>query len=229
MKLEDGDLERLRRGFAAGVSAPSSPSVHCPESGLIWEAVAGRLAGARVAEIVDHTVTCGSCAEAWRLAMVLVADSGMKRANEPVRKVLGGPWLTGRWAMLAATAATLLLAISLVHLLRAPIGGPETPVYRGATGPQEITSTIPEETVLPRSRFHLRWSAGPEGTRYDLRVASEELVVLATARGLTTPEYVVPESSFAGLSPASRIVWQVEAVFADGTHVSSNTFFVRVE
>lgn len=229
MKLEDGDLVRLRHGFAAGGGAPIPPSAHCPESGLIWEAVAGRLAGERVAEIVDHTVTCGSCAEAWRLAMVLVAESGMRRADEPVREVLRGPWIVGRWAMLAATAATLLLALSLVHFLRPPIADPATPVYRAGTGSREITTPIPEEALLPRSSFHLRWSEGPDGTRYDLRVASEELVVLATARGLATSEYVVPASAFAGLSPASRIAWQVEAVFADGTRASSTTFFVRVE
>ena len=54
----------------------------------------------------------------------------------------------------------------------------------------------------------------------------EALAELASAEGLPSPQFQVPAPALAGLPPGSRLYWQVTAVLADGTRVTSPTFSV---
>ena len=74
----------------------------------------------------------------------------------------------------------------------------------------------------------LRWSAGPEGARYDVRVTDTALRAIAGAAALSEPEYQVPLESLADLADGDRILWQVETVLPDGSRSTSETFSARI-
>jgi hypothetical protein len=75
----------------------------------------------------------------------------------------------------------------------------------------------------------LRWSPVPGAESYDVRISTEDLRRLVlTAQSLKTASYAIPESALAGLPPGSKLLWQVDAVFPDGSRRSSATFGVEV-
>jgi len=130
------------------------------------------------------------------------------------------------WGFAAAAAAVAFVALTLqIRQPTAPIEEP--PSYR-AVVEEAVQSMLPEGVRLPRDAFVLRW-AGPEGARYDVQVATEDLRVLAKARGIEATEYRVPEERLRDLAPGARIVWQVEAVFSDGSRITSVSFVAELE
>ena len=212
MRIEnDIDIARLREAFAApiGETVTEHPA---PET--IWSAVRGELPPDQVREVVEHTALCADCAEDWRLAAAFEQESGRAAAAAPPRRasvVRRGPWLA------AAAAVIALVAVGLNQGLWRQ----EDPVYREG-GRQVVTSQT--EASLPRENALLRWSAGPEGSTYDLLVSSEDLEVLASAKDLTAPRYRVPPTAFRDLPARSPILWRVETVLPDGGRRSSPTF-----
>ena len=76
--------------------------------------------------------------------------------------------------------------------------------------------------------FRLRWTPAPAGSRYDVRVTTEDLRVIATANDLVAAEFALEPGQLAGLVPGSRVLWQVDAVLPGGARVSSPTFVVTV-
>jgi hypothetical protein len=193
----------------------------CSEEDLerIWRAVAGELPAAERRELVDRLATDPACAEAWRVADELWRASegeGTATAVQP-----GRSW-TPSWL---AAAAVLLLGVSIglvSWLNRLP--GDE---FRDPGG-YEIVSLVPSET-LPRETFRLRWTPGPQGSRYQVRVTTEDLRVLATAEDLTMPELVVERDQLASLPRGARVLWQVDVALPSGERVSSPTFAARVQ
>ena len=53
--------------------------------------------------------------------------------------------------------------------------------------------------------------------------------VLATARDQPKAEYRVPAAALAGLPPGARLLWQVDAVYPDGSRRTSPTFTATVQ
>jgi hypothetical protein len=166
--------------------------------------------------LVDHTSACGACAEAWRLAMDLSRE--LPSASRPWHK---------SFAPLAAAAVLVLALAGGVWLFWAP-RPVEAPGFRGGEAPV-IRSLLREDAALPRSDFRLRWSPGPDGSRYDVRVTTESLQVLAGGQRLAEPSFLVPESALAPLPKDSRILWRVEAVLPGGERAASATFVTRLE
>ena len=207
--------EQLREAFQAQRAAATPPDA-CPPAAEIWSAVRGELTAEQRRALIDHTSACGACAEAWRLAMDVSRD--------PIST--HRPWWR-TFAPLAAAAALILALGGGLWLWRAP-GPVDTPGFRGGDAPV-IRSLVPEGKALPRQDFRLRWSEGPEGSNYDVRVTTESLQVLAGGRRLAEPSFLVPESALAPLPKDSKILWRVEAVLPDGERVASPTFVTRLE
>jgi hypothetical protein len=211
--------ESLREAFRA--LADTSRET-CSEQDLerIWRAVAGELPAAERREVVDQLATDPACAEAWRVADELWrASQGESTisAAPPVR-LWTRPWL--------ATAAVLVLgvAIGLFSLLNRPQGDE----FRNLRG-YVVDSRVPSETLLPREAFRLQWTPAPQGSRYQVRVTTDDLRVLATAEDLTVPELVVERERLTSLPSGARVLWQVDAALPSGERVSSQTFVVRVQ
>jgi hypothetical protein len=92
-----------------------------------------------------------------------------------------------------------------------------------------IESAVDEGTPLAREQCVLRWSAGPEGTHYDVRVMTAKLEPLVKREGIERPQFVVPEEALEGVSSGQRILWHVTARLPDGRRVESDTFFAEIE
>ena len=209
----DGD-ERLRAAFQARRTTATHES--CPAAAELWSAVRGEGTLESRRALIDHTSACGACAEAWRLAKDVSRDLASARR----------PWQRS-FAPLAAAAALVLALGGGVWLYWVP-RNVEAPVFRGGEAPV-IRSLVREDEALPRRDFRLRWSSGPDGSRYDVRVTTESLQVLAGGQRLAEPSFLGPESALAALPKDSRILWRVEVTLPDGERVASPTFVTRLE
>ena len=194
----------------------------CSEQDMerIWRAVAGELPAAERRELVDRIATDPACAEAWR-----VADD-LWRASQGEGATGAAPLVRSWTRSWLAAAAVLMLGVSigLVSYLNRPQGDE----FRDLHG-YVVDSQVPSETLLAREAFRLRWTPAPEGSRYHVRVTTEDLRVLATAEDLTVPELVVGPERLTSLPPGARVLWQVDVALPSGERVSSHTFVVRVQ
>jgi hypothetical protein len=218
-----GSDERLADAFQA---LGDTDSADVPEDlrDRIWLAVSGALSPEERRDLVERTATDPGCAEAWRVA------SEMWRASQA--RAVGGsavaaPGLTRRWTprWLAMAAALLLVSAIGVISLRNQRSGDE---FRASSG-FIVESLVPADMALPRDAFRLRWTPGPEGSRYQLRATTEDLQVLATAADLTAPEFVIERAVLSGLPGGASVFWQVDVSQPNGERLTSSTFITRVE
>jgi hypothetical protein len=208
-------IDRFRDAWKAPAAGPPPPD-H-PETEAIWDAATGRLDAEATAQVVDHLAQCSDCAEEWRLALALDKE----RLGEPAPSGTVVPlplrpgrstWWDPRWA---AAAALVVAAIGLtVFLPKSPTG--DSVAYRGTDRPQ-IESLVRDNAPVTRAGFKLEWKPVPRAVTYDLVLQTSGLDEVLRVTGLTKPEYDVPKEKLEPLRPASHLVWQVEAVFPDGT------------
>jgi hypothetical protein len=218
MSGDDVVSERLRDAYGALLQEGALPGPDCADPERIWAAVRGDLARAEARALIDHALACPACGAAWRLARELAAEAG----GSP--EVAGTRWEGRRWLALAAAAIVVALIPVGLYLRRAP----GTPAYRDE-GRVEIRSLIPEGRLLPRRDFLLRWTPGPHGARFTLRVVRPDLSVVANTKGLKSPEYLVPPEVLRDLPPGQVLYWQVEAHLEDGSRLVSGMFSVQLE
>jgi hypothetical protein len=210
---------RLRRAFTGLAERPGA-EVSDDLRERIWLAVSGELPPVERRDLVERLAWDPACAEAWRVAHELwrASQESIEPAVVPTR--------TTRWTSpwLAAAAAVLIATVGVVSLLdRSPIDE-----YRTSPG-YTVASLVPDEMPLPRDAFRLRWTPGPDGSRYQVRVTTEDLRVLATAADLTVAELVVEPAALASLPDGATVFWQVDVSSPDGERITSRTFVVRVQ
>jgi hypothetical protein len=211
--------EKLRQAFQA-LGGTSASECSDEELDRIWRAVSGELPAAERRELVARMATDPAFAEAWR-----VAEELWRASREEVQAGAEGgvrPW-TRSWF---AAAAVLLLAVGAGLVVRfASMAGDE---FRDP-GRYVVESLVTPDATLSRDAFRLRWTPGPQGSRYDVRVTTEDLRPLATVTDLTTPELVVEGDRLSTVASGARILWQVEVALPEGERVSSQTFVARVD
>jgi hypothetical protein len=224
-------IDRLRAAWQAPAVGP--PPADHPDPEKIWDAAAGRLAPEVTARLVDHLALCAECAEEWRLALALEREKLDDTAGSgtvvplPLRPARSS-WWDPRWA---AAAALLVGALGFaVFLPKSPPA--DDPGYRGtgdrpvpdasspaapsATG-SFIESLVRDNAPVTRKGFKLAWKPVQGAVSYDLSIRTSGLDTVVQVSGLTATEYEVPAEKLTKLRPASHLVWQVEAVFPDGT------------
>ncbi len=220
------DETRLREAFLA-LSESEDVSEGNVDTLKVWKAVAGELGVNERLEVIDKVALEPGYAEAWRLATELFEAQSKEagaiatptsEAGLPARRA----HTRSRSPYILAAAAVLLVGFLGVIVSRSL--APREPIYRGAV----IVPLTGAEESLPRNDFRLRWQA-PEGSRFDVRVTTEDLRILDTASGLTSPEYTVPAERLEGLPQGAKVFWQVEATLADGNVVQSGTFITEVK
>jgi hypothetical protein len=219
MTEERESRARLREAFAA-LDDGRAEGTECPVTQRILDSVDEKLAPGENRKLVRHLAECGSCSAAWGLARELTLEHGAEESEG--RSALS----TGshrRWLPLAVAAA-VILTLGLVGYRLFPRGeAPAEPVYR-VDEESWLTSELLAGQPLPRQDCLLRWTAGPEGTTFDLQVTDEDLEILAEAWRLSVPEYRIDPGALAGLSPGSSVLWRVIAYLPDGRRASSRTF-----
>ena len=209
----------------------------CPPAEELQAWQEGSLPAGRRAAVDSHLASCAPCTA----AIAFLSSAGTeeppgwpplpaqvgRRSEERIEAVIAGasrsPW---GWRITLGAAAALALVAFLT--IRQREGRPAEPAYREAAE-AGIRSLVPEDAPLSRSGCVLRWAGAPPGTRYDVTVLSDALVVLARGQGLTAPRWQVPEDALAGLAPGATLLWQVEARLPDGGRVASVTFLSRLE
>ncbi len=216
--FKDGDLSRLREAVAE--QPPRSAPEGCPGSEELWESAAGELDPVENEAVILHLARCSECSLIWRLAReMLVADRDASSSVIPISR--GGRWRTWRKVVVPAIAAAMLIGIGLGASWLIRRGASPEPVFRQQPDAGRILAS-PETQRRARSACRLEWSAGPEGTLYDLIATDERLNTLVTVRRLERPEYelapeVIPTS-------ATEVLWRITAHLPDGRTVVSDTF-----
>jgi hypothetical protein len=214
---QDAD-DRLRDAFQAiGADSP----VDCSEEDVarVWRAVSGDLPVDERRDVVDRMASQPAVAGAWRVALEL------RRAQQegtPLAAARTARSWVPAWIGLAALLV-LAVGVGLMRFSQAPAD-----TFR-APGGYVVEPLVKSDEALPRDAFVLRWKPGPEGSRYKVTVATDDLRVLRTATDLTSPDLKVPPELMADLAPGARVLWHVVVALPGGETVSSQTFVVRVE
>lgn len=210
MSSQQEEFEKLSRAWAA--RDQSSAHEQHPDAEELYEAASGNLERKRRLEIIDHVAKCAECTQAWRIAL----EVGARSEQAPVTQ---RPW---RFAL----AASVILAVGLVTYLVIPVDQ-GTPQYREGVDPLAPVSAI--GSTLPRDRFVLKWSAGPPGTTYLVRLSTADLAPLLDKSDIAVAQLAVPSSVLANVKTGEELFWQVEAQLPNGRRVASHTYVVRLE
>jgi hypothetical protein len=210
----------LRRAFGA-LGERARAAGDCPAPERIWDAAAGVAPQAEVHAIVEHTARCAACAEDWRLARGIEQAAGEEAGPRESPGVRERERIRPR-AALPIAASVILAAATAVYVARRA-GEPSGSGYR--TAPTDaIRSLLEQDRVLPRDRCQLRWSAAPEGSRYDVIVTTRKLDPVLESRDLAAPELGIPESVLDTGPGGGDLLWRVEATLPDGRRMVSATF-----
>jgi hypothetical protein len=204
--------ERLSRAFAARKQA-HVPN-ECPDPEQLFEAASGNLAHDRRMALLDHVSRCAECTEAWRLAMELGA--------RPVEVAAQ----SRRPAWRSALAASVILAAGFATYLALPVRQ-GTPEYRDAVEPLAPRSVVTGS--LPREQFVLRWTPGPQGSTYSVRLSTADLAMLFEQQNIATPELSVPAAALAPVKSGDTLLWQVELRLPGGQQITSETHVVTLQ
>jgi hypothetical protein len=238
-KPDDATVERLRAAFRAGESGEEAGEP--VDADRVWRAVSGESTPEERREVVARVAADPAWASAWRLAHELnrsASDATARAEREPARDSRARhdaerprasrhrfhfAWSRPVWGALA-TAALVLVVVG-VSLRQGP---DDLPRMRGGET-VAIASGVPEDAPLPREHCVLRWSGGPEGTRYSLQLSSDDLSVVHREESLARNEYPVPAEVLAKLPSGTKLLWQVEARLPDGQVRRSATFMNRIQ
>lgn len=220
-KLTD---ERLREAFASRAPVATSEGP-CPDPETVWSAVRRELPHDRIRQIGLHATICAECAEAWRLAREVTREAPadvIPFERPSVRKSRARSWWIG--GALAAAAALVMVALLL------PTGPGLGPTGQGTLrGAEEIIRPVADlASPLARESCTLRWQ-GPAVGRWEIRVATKDLRVIAEARNLDSTEFTVPAEALADLPEGATIIWQVHATLPDGRRIASRSFVQSLE
>ncbi|GDX79182.1 hypothetical protein LBMAG42_09930 [Deltaproteobacteria bacterium] len=218
---DDADL---RQAWARLADEP--PRSPCPESGAIYDALAGTTPVAEREAVVDHIRVCGPCSEAWRMAMDVQASVVNAAAGSApgagAGVVVPGP---ARW-WAAPLAAGLALAAALLFYVQ-PFSPAEDP-WRAAASLGEVAAAVPNGSELPREAFTLSWTGGAADDRYIIRISDASLAKVHESEPRSGPTYTVPVEALAGVASGATLYWQVETLAASGDRTRSATFDVRL-
>jgi hypothetical protein len=212
--------EKLREAFQA--LADTSRDGPAPaELDQIWRAVSGELPASERRELVDRTASDPALAEAWRVAQELW------RASHPIAQTAGqAPVWMRSWMAVAAVLVVISGITVGLFVQRARLAREET--FRDP-GHYLLEALVQADSTLPRDAFRLRWTPGPQGSRYQVRVTTEDLRILTTVSDLSVPELVVSRDLLSNVASGARVFWQVDVTLPGGETVSSQTFVVRVQ
>jgi hypothetical protein len=210
--------ELLREAFDESGSLRGAHDA-CPPPERLWESACERLSARENERLILHLAVCAPCSLSWRVARDLACDRASAAVPTPRFDWRG-------WAPLAA-AAMLIVAVGLT-LERVGTHPTGPPAYRAEEG-SWIRPRADVPTAMPRDRFVLRWSRGPEGSTYDVRVLAAGLGPLARGLRLDRPEFPVPAPSLARIPAGTKILWQVTVYLPDGRVADSSTFVTELE
>lgn len=208
--MSDHDDRKLRQAAAAAGHIAGDGSA-CPDAGTLHDSAGGRLSTEEQEQVILHLSECGACSSAWRVARELTAAPSRSRA--PLYAL--------------ATAAAVILAAALGLWLAGRGGEPVPPTYRTQES-RWIQSEL-DGAALPRGAFTLRWTAGPEGSSYDLTVTRVDLERVHRARELHAAAFTIPAADLEGIPSGTRLLWQVTVRLPDGATEVSTTFVTTVE
>ena len=216
------ELTRLRAAFSSG-DWPAR-SQRCPEADLLWASAAGTLDRSADKGVFLHLSQCQECSAVWKIAREMLAEDEAPGApviafddhvNRPI-------W---RRTPALAAAASLLIGAGLGAYWMMEPKVPSQPVYREQRESNDIQASE-ESRRVSREACRLRWSGGPDGSRWDLVITTSDLDVLEDVKNLDRPEYLLsPEKLPQG---GSKILWRVTAHLPDRRTVSSRTFTTEV-
>ena len=217
----------IRQAWLA-MTTSATPALGCPDPDQIWDALQGSLAQKEVMAIVQHSIDCPACAEAWRIAKDMGAMDAREclQQDQPAEIIRPASWTLWRLKPLALAAglACLMVLGGTAAWLWPKRSQPEVE-YRDVAQKQ-IQALTPEAQALPKSACLLKWTPGPVGTRYSVRVSTEQFEPISFVKGLEKAEYLVPADSLQDLQPGDSIIWQVQVFPPRGGKQISGTFFI---
>jgi hypothetical protein len=219
----DEEVARLREALSE--EEPRSAPGGCPNKEELWESAAGELDPTENETIILHLARCSECSLVWRLAREMIAPDRIPSSSvTPMGH--RRRWQSWRRVLVPVIAATMLIGVGLSTAWLLRKNAPSPPVFRRQQDGGRILPS-PRTHEIPRTGCRLEWSAGPQGTRYDLIATDGALEILCTVKGLTRPEYDLPPEKIP--ISTTEVFWRVTAHLPDGRTISSDTFTTMID
>lgn len=209
--------QRLRAAWSPNPTARGrAPS---PTTDELWQVAHGDLPTERAIDVLDRALDDPAALAEFHLASAIAAATQSAQPSPRATPTRG----FGGFAIVGALAAAMLA----VWWVRPRTTGDTEPVYRDAATPG-LSSTTP--AVVRRDACVLRWrTADTANVTFDITVSTDEPAVVARAQHLSTAFYEVPAAALATLPAGAVLLWQIEAVAADGARTRSQTFTTTLE
>lgn len=219
--MSEHDEARLREALRLSENELDGADPH-PAPGRLWEAVYGDIHGRELTEILDHLATCSSCTQAWLLARELGEDAPQSGEVLPLSPRKNRT--STAWAIVAALAAALLLALLLPQEESPRLDIVPGADYRGpAAAAIEPIPDLADGASVSREGLVLQWRAEQAG-RFDVTVMTESLQEVTRATGLDEPRLAVPSEALRAVPSGTTLLWQVSLIRPGGGRVDSPTF-----
>jgi hypothetical protein len=180
-----------------------------PDTGHLDEATWDRLAGNEIEqaardEAFDHIVSCDRCSTIWKGVLALAAEAETERLIP--REGQARPfWRTP--IVTLAIAATLVIAIGGLFLMRSPAPAPDTVRSNGTLAPIEGLMMAYDPNSVPA----FVWPPVPAATNYRVEVFSED------GRPIWSADVAAPPTRWPGDVARAKGAyrWRVEAMTGD--------------
>lgn len=230
MSTPEHELECLQRALMEA-SAASPAGSECATAETIWLAVTGRLDPQQTALLLDHSTSCGACAQAWMLARDFAIEA---RASEaPMLRFPSRLTSPGLRALALAAGIVLVVGTALVMSHRAGFfGGRETRVADGVTtGSWQKLSIEPPrffdpgpggvwrgggETIPPAAAEEFRLAMQPWARGDYPRAATRLAEFVATHPGLREARFFLGASLLLSGRPGEATVQLAQLVEPGG-------------
>ncbi len=191
----------------------------CPHTEGIFDAARGDSTPDRIRQLIDHSIECPSCADAWFVAREL-SDGDIERTNEWAGVVDGQESARkSSWALVGGLAAAALFAVTVgFQIAREETGSQDgylvadTQSVRGGGDVEEtrIAFETAAGTVLPRDACEVHWR-GPEGARYKVEVSliGDFATIAESGSNYKNTSFLVDPSQLDGLAAGKELRWGV--------------------
>jgi len=209
------DSDWLRREFQR--SQATSVDEPCPAPEDLWALTLGELPQAKASQVVLHSSRCARCGTALRIALEM---------GEQVAPVVAVPKPFPRRRLAAGLGLAAAIAATVVVVPR--LRPADTGIHERGSAEDGVRSLVPG-TPRPRSNLVLEWSPYPGALRYQVTLASTDLRVVFQRPGVTGTRVEVPETALASVPPGAHLVWEVEAILADGRAIKSPAFDLTLQ